>query len=813
MLALFLAPFFVGLTRPEGQALAGLLIGISLLCLATERGAGLRPACPAMVRWASAGLFVLYLAPWPAELLALIQPERVALARAFPVAAGVEPRWLPLTLSPANTRQRMWELALMLSVVVLARHACRQDGFARGLALLAGLTVGLLFVSDVWYRATGRQAILGLWPVTWGTGAGTFANQNHFANWIYMACLFIFGWFLRQLHPLRASRLPSGMAATRRAGDAVFLGVALALGLGIGLASGSRAGLLALGCGLGCWGLLLALRSHSRRRWLLIGLALGAGCLLLAVAGEFLLGRMTEARLDLAGHYPKAEIWKQSWAIWRRFPWLGTGWGTFVTAFNYYKTILPGFTCWHAENEYVQLLLETGLIGCGVLGAGLVCLARVLARALRQERWREPELAFGAAAALVAFAAHALVEFVWQMPANGLLAAALLGFLLGQRDQDKGPVVPPPPSRVRVGGNIAWALALLAVALLQGLAAWHWLKAERLASASAAAEQVRLSLRYWPWSSSRHIALTRLEVRMLAQPETAETRAGLRVLAQRIRERLNRALDNDPFNWELRLERAWLDLAYSTDPRQAIAEARQAGRLNPLQAQIPLRFARHFSERNPGVAMDFLRSAPLRETRDLQQALALAWRTTGETASLWTLTPDTAAGWLALGDFAVRQKLLPLAAQAYMQLTHRLAPESLAEKMLSAGQPDRCLAVLASAPASPAARLLKARALFELGNYPGAIQQAESVWLGHSRRSAILEPAIGSPTAGLRDGELVFLAPAARRDLPRLRQLAQQHPQELRLLWMIFQTERDLQRDAPAAQAAIELAGRLLETR
>jgi hypothetical protein len=30
---------------------------------------------------------------------------------------------------------------------------------------------------------------------------------------------------------------------------------------------------------------------------------------------------------------------------------------------------------------------------------------------------------------------------------------------------------------------------------------------------------------------------------------------------------------------------------------------------------------------------------------------------------------------------------------------------------------------------------------------------------------------------------------------------------------MIFQTERDLQRDAPAAQVAIELAGRLLENR
>jgi O-antigen ligase/tetratricopeptide (TPR) repeat protein len=811
MTALFLAPFFVGLTRPEGQALVGGLIGVSLLCLAAERGSGLLPACPTAVRWAAAALFILPLVPWPADLLGGVQPERLALARAFPVTADAAPRWLPLTLSFANSLQRIWELALMISVAVLARHACREPGFARALALLAGLTVGLLFLSDVWYRATGRRALLGLWPVTWGTGAGTFANQNHFANWIYVACLFGGGWLLRQLYPLHAVRLPSAAAASSRTGDAVFLGVALILGLGIGLASGSRGGLLAWGCGIACWGVLLAHRSHSRRRWLLIGLALGAGCLLLAVAGELVLGRLTEARLDLTGRYPKLEIWQQSWLVWRKFPWLGTGWGTFVTAFNYYKAILPGSTCWHAENEYVQLLLETGLLGWTVFAAGLFWMVPALVRALWRERWREPELAFGAAAALAAYAIHGLVEFVWQMPANGMLAAALLGFLLGQRDQGHRPVVAPLPGRIRVCLNTGWAVALITMSGLQGLAAWHWLKAERLTSASAAAEQVRLSLRYWPWSASRHIALARLEVRLLDQREASETRTNLATQALRIRQGLNRAIATDPFNWELHLERAWLDLAYSTNTLQAIDEARQAGRLNPLQAQIPLRFARHFSERNPAVALDFLRQAPLRESRDLQQALRLAWTITGETASLWTLIPDTVPGWLALGDFAMQEKLLPLAAQAYLQLTNRMAPEFLAQKLLSAGRPDGCLAMLALTPPAPASRLLKAKALFELGRYPEAIQQAESVWLGDPRRSEILASAVGSQSASLRDGELIFLAPAARRDLPRLRQLAGQQPRKLRLLWMVFQTERELQQHAPAAQSAIALAGRLIE--
>jgi hypothetical protein len=65
-------------------------------------------------------------------------------------------------------------------------------------------------------------------------------------------------------------------------------------------------------------------------------------------------------------------------------------------------------------------------------------------------------------------------------------------------------------------------------------------------------------------------------------------------LAGEFRQQLSRTLAWDPYDWELRLERAWLDLAFSTNSLRALAEAREVVRLNPLQPQIPLRFARHY---------------------------------------------------------------------------------------------------------------------------------------------------------------------------------------------------------------------------
>ncbi|MHB8523101.1 MAG: O-antigen ligase family protein [Limisphaerales bacterium] len=821
LLGLLLAPLLMGSVEPEQQAIVGCLLAASWLLLSDWVGGPVRPCCPLFLQWSALALLLLPVLPLPLPLVEWLSPQRAALARNFPIIPGSHTVWLPLTVSPANTLQRLWEFCLLITCFGLARHAASEARFPRIFAMLLGTAVLLLAASDVWYRLDPEHSPLGFWKPSWRDGAGTFVNRNDFADWVYVATLCAAGWVFRSLKPLHDARSRTLTADTRCRGDAVFLGCALSFGLIRAVVCGSRGGILALLVGVAVWTVLLARRSRNKTRLLVLGLLAILALAAMLSAGDLVLRRLAGTKQELVSEHSKLELWRQSLLLFLKFPLLGTGWGSFVTAFNHFKTVGGLSTFWHSENDYVQLLVETGLAGVVVFGGALWCLLRALTRFVWRERIAEPEMVFGAFAALIAFGAHAIFEFVFEISANALLAAALLGFCVGSRDPIQPPAVPPLASRRRAMFNMIWAISLMMIAALQGLAAWHWHQARHATSADVRVAEVRRSVRLWPWASDRQIGLARAEMqRWVMEPAARQI-----VEAERLHAQMDRALAWDPFNWELRLERAWLDLAFSTNPDRARAETWETARLNPLQPEIPLRFANYFAYRDPDMADALLQSADLSSAGFLQQALSLAWRIRHDPEQLWKLTPSSVEGLLTLGDFAVGQKLLPLAAHVYQQLTNRTDPVLLAEKFLQAQRPDLALSVIPQPPVMTRAKLLLARSHFEAGHYAQAITAAESVWQDSPVRNRLLSSgAAVSPTSPVRSdasspptnartalglAENVFRQPAEKRDLVRLRQWHIQFPNELRLTWIIYQTELALEHYDVAAQVALQLASQI----
>ncbi len=58
-------------------------------------------------------------------------------------------------------------------------------------------------------------------------------------------------------------------------------------------------------------------------------------------------------------------------------PFLGSGFGTFATAFPRYRVFYDGFIVNNAHDDYLELLLETGLAVFGLVGGSwLCCIAR-----------------------------------------------------------------------------------------------------------------------------------------------------------------------------------------------------------------------------------------------------------------------------------------------------------------------------------------------------------------------------------------------------------------------------------------------------
>jgi O-antigen ligase len=96
-----------------------------------------------------------------------------------------------------------------------------------------------------------------------------------------------------------------------------------------------------------------------------------------------------------------------------RFPVFGVGWNAFATAYPWYQTIWRTEWIGEAHNDYLQVLLDGGVLGlllvAGLLGA---VFRGALARAPRSP------LDLGLFAALLAFAFHEVVDFNGQIPAN-----------------------------------------------------------------------------------------------------------------------------------------------------------------------------------------------------------------------------------------------------------------------------------------------------------------------------------------------------------------------------------------------------------
>jgi O-antigen ligase len=107
------------------------------------------------------------------------------------------------------------------------------------------------------------------------------------------------------------------------------------------------------------------------------------------------------------------------------FPLLGAGLNAFATAFPRYQTLWPGVWFGEAHNEYLQALLDMGLVGAALAGVLFVTLFRgALAAALRGP------LDAGLFGSLVGAAVHATVDFNWQIPANAATFVALAGLTL-----------------------------------------------------------------------------------------------------------------------------------------------------------------------------------------------------------------------------------------------------------------------------------------------------------------------------------------------------------------------------------------------
>lgn len=383
--------------------------------------------------WLAPGLALLLLiqlAPWPQALVRWLSPEAYAI-RALGSEAGLAP-CLPLSLNPNATLLeglKIWPaLVLFFLLIVLINTRGQLKGLAR---LIVGVA---LFEVLYGFWHFHSKAIWGWKNIHTGSRlCGTFINSNHLAGFLTLAILLGFGLFLAQRRetppPRRAparqkslSRLSRAERLEPKVRSHIILIPLFVLAIGL-VFTGSRGGMLSLVMGFAFLGLLVY-SQRWRRSYLptiLIFLSMALAYSFFLGSGP-LLGRFLD--LDHEGRYHAC---KGALAIFREFPWLGSGVGAFGDLFTRFQPAnLADYRFDYVHNDWLQLLAETGLAGFALVALAWLGFFGGLVR-----EWQKCQdqvgrgLGLGGLAALAAGSFNALMEFLFHVPAYALMFAAI----------------------------------------------------------------------------------------------------------------------------------------------------------------------------------------------------------------------------------------------------------------------------------------------------------------------------------------------------------------------------------------------------
>ncbi len=144
--------------------------------------------------------------------------------------------------------------------------------------------------------------------------------------------------------------------------------------------------------------------------------------LVFASAGADLAARITN-KIDAMEL--RKNIWTDSARIVRDFPLAGTGLNTFGTAMMTYQTTQTDQHFQEAHNDYLQVIVEGGLLLASPRSSRCCCWRAPSVAASRPPGRRDAHwLRAGAAVGLVAIALQSLVEFSLQMPGNAALPSS-----------------------------------------------------------------------------------------------------------------------------------------------------------------------------------------------------------------------------------------------------------------------------------------------------------------------------------------------------------------------------------------------------
>ncbi|TCM17832.1 O-antigen ligase [Novosphingobium sp. PhB165] len=374
------------------------------------------PRMPVILVAATLLLPLLQLVPLPPAIWQSL-PGRDLAVQSYDLI-GVQGAWRPFTLSVNRTAMAFFALLPPLAILVLSWDLPeRQKRLMLQAVVVAGIIVMLLGAQQL---ATNNRLLVFYDEVAGSRNLqGTFANRNTAGLMLGIALVALVG-----------------AVPWHRAGPVWKLGsVAVAILLVIGVVlTGSRSSmtLLTVPALVAIWNWWIR-RGAAHSRKMVVGAVLAVA--LVIGGGSFLLSgnqrvHQSLTRFDSVEDEERPKIWADTIVAIKRYSPLGAGIGSFDEVFQVDEALenVSLGRAGRAHNDFLEVTLESGIIGILLIGGWMVAVATLGFSA------RHGGVPLAAVGVLVQLALQSLTDYPLRSQTLLCIAALMFALLLGTRE-------------------------------------------------------------------------------------------------------------------------------------------------------------------------------------------------------------------------------------------------------------------------------------------------------------------------------------------------------------------------------------------
>jgi O-antigen ligase len=426
-------------------------------------------------------LLIFQLLVLPQSICQLLSPKLVELYQKFGTGNLIN-GMAPLSIAWENGFATLLKYAVYIALFFVSYGLIRDKTALKRLNFSLVLIAVVIALLGLAFLRIKSGTIYGVFSFERAASITPYVNKNHYANLLVMTLPVTLGFLFFLADRSSLSRTQSFNQKilwffSKEATLFLMVGGIYVIELFGLFRASSRGGLLGFVAGLFVFLALLILGNRKRILSLIVLAFIGMGSIFLVKQIHPLLYKikmLSSVHQDHALSF-RLSNWLDTVRIFFDFPWVGIGAGGFNLLFPFYKSIPEKgiFTQTHfsyVENEFLQGLAETGIIGSALLlGLSAVLIVSFLKKWFKTQSKTAMWLCLGMMSGCFAMLAHSLVDYPMHIPANMAVFAVLSGavFRFGEDDPQGSAGSPAGPSPflslnglARMGGAVLMVVVM-----------------------------------------------------------------------------------------------------------------------------------------------------------------------------------------------------------------------------------------------------------------------------------------------------------------------------------------------------------------